>query len=354
MRILVLSLLILFTGNISSQNDATIQAKKYFNSGAARYENGDYTKAIEDFSKALEFRTKITDSYLLCNLYLNRALSRMYLGSADGLADANEAVRLKPEFSRAFYIRALIQKRIMHDYDKALSDIDSALSFKPEEPDFLFLKSNCYREKKQPEEALKIMTKLLEIDPKNQEALKQHGSIYMELKKYDESAKDFLKVLEYNPNDFASLCDLASALCEQKKFDEALSYYLRAIAADSTEAYVVYNNIGYFINIEQKDYVKAIEYFDKSVKQNPKFAFGYSNRGYAKYMMGDLKAAMKDIHKSIEIMPKNSYAYKNKALVLIAENKISSACAELKKANELGYTQQYDEEVNELIKKHCK
>ena len=71
-------------------------------------------------------------------------------------------------------------------------------------------------------------------------------------------------------------------------------------------------------------------------------------------MLGDLNGAMNDINKSLSIFPKNSYAYKNKALVLIAQNKNSAACKELQKAIELHYTEDYDDDVIDLMKKHCK
>ncbi|HXB40914.1 MAG TPA: tetratricopeptide repeat protein [Bacteroidia bacterium] len=353
MKLLFSLLICVFTFSAVAQNDETSKAKKFFNSGVAFYEKGDFTNAIKDFSKALEFRTKISDSYLLCNLYLNRALCRMYLGSADAVNDAAEAVNLKPEYARSYYVRAMAYARIMHDFDKAVADLDNALSLKPDEPDFLFLKASCYREKKQPKESLKIINQILEADSKSKEALKERGSIYLELHDYETAIKDFTKVLEYEPNNFGSLCNLASCLCELKKFDEALTYYLKAIEADSTEAYVVYNNIGYFINFEQKDYKKAIEAFDKAIKCNPKFGYSYSNKGYAHYMLGDLKTAMREINKSLELAPKNSYAFKNRALVFIAENKISSACLDLQKALDLGYSTQYDDEVDKLMAKHC-
>src|ERR1700739_2442780 len=126
MKIFLTCFAFLFVVNVHSQNSATAQAKDYFNKGAGYYQNEDYTKAIEYFSKALEFRTKMSDTYLLCDIYLSRAAAHMNLGSTSALADANEAVKLKPEYARAYFIRGLIQEKVMHDLDKALFDADSA------------------------------------------------------------------------------------------------------------------------------------------------------------------------------------------------------------------------------------
>ena len=347
-------LLILFSFQLASQNDATLEAKKYFSIGSSYYDKHEYNKAIENFSKALEFRSKITDSYFLCNIYINRATIRFILSNKEALADANQAVTLKPEYSKTYYIRALIQSNLMYEFDKALSDIDSALVFIPNDPDYLSFKAGLFIKKRQPEKALEMINKVLALEPKNTEALKTRGAIYNKLHRYDEAIQDFAKNLEYNPDDFGSLCDMASALCDIKQFDKALIQYQKALKSDSSQAFIIYSNIGYFINFEQKDYKTAIENFDKSIKQNPNFAFSYNNRAYAKYMLGDLKEAMKDINKSLSIFPKNSYAYKNKALVLIAQNKNSAACKELQKAIELHYTEDYDDDVIDLMKKHCK
>ena len=75
MKIFLTCFAFLFVVNVHSQNSATAQAKYYFNKGAGYYQNEDYTKAIEYFSKALEFRTKMSDTYL-------RPHSHVFLGEA--------------------------------------------------------------------------------------------------------------------------------------------------------------------------------------------------------------------------------------------------------------------------------
>ena len=97
-----------------------------------------------------------------------------------------------------------------------------------------------------------------------------------------------------------------------------------------------------------------MEYFDKSIKQNPKFSNAYNNRGFAKLQLKDLKGAKADISKAQELDPENSYACRTMALYLIADNKTKQACEQLEKALKLGYANEYDDEVDNLIKLHCK
>jgi tetratricopeptide (TPR) repeat protein len=339
--------------NLTAQHDETNEAKKYFNSGAEFYQKGQFTEAIKEFSKGLQYRSKITDSYLLCNLYMTRALCRMYLGSRDAFVDANEAVHIKPEYSKTYYIRSLIRLRILRDADNAIADIDTALQAKPGETSFLIQKMTCFEDKKMFKEELAIGNKILEDDSKNMFMVKMRGSVYLKLKDYDSAIKDFKRAMEALPNDFGAICSLANAYAQQNKWDEAKKYYFNAIQADSTQAAMVYNNLAYFAGQINNDFKTSVDYCNKALEKNPQNAFSYSNRGFAELKLGDMHAAMRDVQKSIDMDPKNSYAYKNRALILIAENKISSACLDLNKARQMDYAILYDDEVDKLLLQYC-
>ena len=63
---------------------------------------------------------------------------------------------------------------------------------------------------------------------------------------------------------------------------------------------------------------------------------------------------MTDINHSLILLPNNSYAYKNRALVYLNRKDNDKGCADLNKAIELGYTEQYGDEVIKLINENCK
>ena len=62
------------------------------------------------------------------------------------------------------------------------------------------------------------------------------------------------------------------------------------------------NNLGYQM-IGQKNYGKAIEYFELNVKRNPKDANCYDSLGEAYKMSGDKKNAIKNLQKSLSLDP---------------------------------------------------
>jgi tetratricopeptide (TPR) repeat protein len=337
-----------------AQGDETNEARKYYNAGAEHYNKGEFIEAIQDFSTGLKNRSVITDSYLVCDLYLERAMCRLFLGSRDAFADANEAVKIKPEYSRSYYVRSRIRLMLLKDADNALADVDTALRSKPGDIDFLMQKMTCYNSKKMYTEALNTVNKVLDEDSKNSAVLKQRAAIYTSLREYDSSIRDFKQVLEAHPDDFEARCDLGFAYAKKNDWENAKQYFLLSIkVADSNQVVYTYNNLAYFVGQITGDYKASVGYCDKAIEKNPRFAYSFSNRGFAKFKLGDSKAALKDIQKSIDMDPKNSYAYKNRALVLISENKISSACLDLNKAKQLDYAILYDDEVDQLLLKYC-
>ena len=59
------------------------------------------------------------------------------------------------------------------------------------------------------------------------------------------------------------------------------------------------------------DYVSAIQNFDEAIKIDSNYASAYMNRGGAKYMLKDLKAAYADCKKAIEINPQDPVVLQN-------------------------------------------
>lgn len=190
-----------------------------------------------------------------------------------------------------------------------------------------------------------------DIDMKSK-LLSNMGATKCKIRDFKGAYDDLSEAIRLDSTNLDALNNLAAVADEVGKPEETLKYLYQIIQVDPT--YVpAYVNIGFKYQIMGK-HENAITYFDKAVELAPDEALGYSNRSFSKLKSNDLRGAMKDIKKSIKLFPSNSYAYKIKALIQIEKNKISSACKDLYKADELGYLEQYGEEVNELKTKYCK
>lgn len=327
---------------------------EYYGKAINSFDNEKFQEAIQFSSKAIQYKNEVSNNYKLADVYVLRAISKYNINQIEkAIDDLKEAQSIKPEYAKSSYLLAKVYAE-SKQLNLALSEINKAIHLKPDEISYLVLKCKILNRMSDFASEIELWTYIISIDANNDEAYRYRGSAYNMSKKYDEAINDLSKAISLKHNDIASYFDRGLCYAQLKKFDLALADINKGVEIDSTQAFVAYNNIAYFIKFEQEDWDGAIEYFSKAIELEPKFAYGYSNRAYAKYKKGLIKEAFKDIRKSLELDPSNSYAYKNYALFYIKENNIKDACTQLNKAKQLGYSVIYDSEVDDLLKQHCK
>jgi len=76
----------------------------------------------------------------------------------------------------------------------------------------------------------------------------------------------------------------------------------------------------------------AIQACDQAIRQNPRDAEAYNNRGFKHYDKGDLDRALADFDKAIEIDPKASVAYDNRGVVFRAKGDLDRSIADYNEA----------------------
>jgi tetratricopeptide (TPR) repeat protein len=128
----------------------------------------------------------------------------------------------------------------------------------------------------------------------------------------------------------------AVALWKDGKYakpNKALDYWNKAIRANpkSPEAY---NNRGLaFYNL--KRFQKAVKDYSQAIRMNPEDPIAYNNRGNSYYEMMKFEPAESDYNKSIALNPHYANAYLNRGLVYYQMDKNDQACVDFKMACDL-------------------
>ena len=327
----------------------------YYAQGVTKYSNNDYTGAIAEFTTALKYKATAKNDYKIADTYRARAFCKMYVRNyKSAIDDLEDAIKFKPEYTELYYAGVIVLTQAKQ-YDDGIVWADKGLALKPEYEDLLLAKAHLFFLKKDYSSAIKSLDiVLLSISPRSVEALNAKGESLMKKKDYKASSDAFTQSLEIDPQNSASFYDRGICRAYLKDFKGAVEDMNRAMAIDTGSKWVGYNNIGFFVKFEEKDYQAALELFTDAIRLNPSFAYAYSNRAYAKLKMNDLKGAREDITKSIALDPTNSWAYKTFGELLVAEKKEKQACEKWQKALDLDYTTEYDEDVNEFMKQYCK
>lgn len=126
---------------------------------------------------------------------------------------------------------------------------------------------------------------------------------------------------------------LGLAAQNEENLEKAIDYYNKAIEIDSKYA-KAWTNRGLALSDLAK-YEEALRSYDKAIEIDPKYARAWSNRGLALSDLAKYEEALRSHDKAIEIDPKNAFAWNNRAMLLQRMNKFEKALENVNKSIEL-------------------
>ena len=181
------------TESISLEVDSNLKSAAYNNRGLAYDSKGDYDRALEDFSKAIELEPDYADSYNNCGVIYSRK------GDYDrALEDFSKAIELEPDYANAYNNRGATYEK-NGDYDRALEDCSKAIELKPDYADAYYNRGVVYYRKGDYDRALEDCSKAIELKPDYASAYIGRGFTYFRKNDYDNSFADFSEATKLNP-----------------------------------------------------------------------------------------------------------------------------------------------------------
>jgi len=228
-----------------------IQSKEFFDEGSKKGKAGNYNGAIEDFTKSLILEKN-------AGTYLKRGYAyQMIANYTAAIDDANEALKLQPSLTRAYFVRGISHygKGELKDARTDLStfiakDRTNAIAFN-------FMAALCYMDQDY-KNALANYDEVVRLDPKYPDIYTNRGMMRHTLQDYKGAIQDYNEALKLNPNNPSA-----------------------------------YNNRG-GAYMMLKDFQSALADFDKAIAINDKYADAYDNRGRVKHTLGDVEGACAD------------------------------------------------------------
>ena len=243
-------------------------AKSYSATASKYYQDGNYPKALEFYTKALNTNEKV-----LGKEHPDTATSYNNIGS-------------------------IYNK--MGDYPKALEFYTKALNIKE-----------------------KVLGK---NHPSTATSYNNIGSVYNDMGDYPKALEFYTKALDIeervlgknHPDTATSYSNIGSVYSDIGDYPKALEFYTKdlninekVLGKDHPATATSYNNIGYVYN-RMGDYPKALEFYTKALdinekvlgKDHPATATSYNNIGYVYNRMGDYPKALEFYTKALNIKEK--------------------------------------------------
>jgi len=285
-------------------------AKNLIDTGSGFLESGKYKEAVSYFTRALE-----TDPYN----------------------------------SKAYELRGVANYFLLNT-DQALSDLTQAISLDQQNDTALLARGSIFRDKQDYGNAINDFSRTVQINPDNIQYRLNLCHAYLATKNIEKAIELADGVLMDDPINYYALYYKASALVELKHYVDAFALY-KKILRNHDPTSDIYNSMG-FCQIYTREFEKAKNNFSLAIDLNMEYAYPWNNLGYVYYLQEDFSKALEFINHSIDLDPSNSWAFKNRGIVYLAIGERDKALSDLTHARDLGYTDQYDNEVDYLLKNH--
>ena len=166
-------------------------AEAYYNRGMLYELQGDYLKALDDFTEAVKIYT------LYDAAYNNRGNIYYKLGQYDrAIEDYNRALKIKP-VAKIYKNRGLSYSAT-GNYTRALEDYSKAINLDPDSIEAYQNRGIIYGMMKHYDKAIEDFTNILSIDPYNKEALYNRSLTYFNFADYDRAWNDINTMMRLN------------------------------------------------------------------------------------------------------------------------------------------------------------
>ena len=140
--------------------------KFYMDNGVVNYRDGQYQKAIENIDKSLEMKNDWAIHY-----FYKGACCDALEKTDEAIENYSKAIDYDSDMTDAYYNRAkliLSQKTTTKEkINGALKDLEKALELDPKFQDAIFAIAAAYKKLKQYHKSLEYLEKLLEINPEH-------------------------------------------------------------------------------------------------------------------------------------------------------------------------------------------
>ena len=201
----------------SETSDEELRAELAFQHGNAMRMIGQFERAIEHYSRAIE----LNPDYAA--VYNNRGNAYSVKSDFDrAIADYTKAIQLKPGNSMAYNNRgAAFSSKC--DFDRAIADHTKAIQLKPDYADAYYNRGNTYVKKDDYDRAIIDYSKAVQLKPDYASAYNNRGAAYSEQDDYDRAIIDYTKAIQLKPDYAGAYCHRGLAWLSLAQWSNAKS-----------------------------------------------------------------------------------------------------------------------------------
>lgn len=359
LRFAILGILLIFLSlgvlRVCSRPDPE-RAKLYYNQGLEQARAGEIDKAIESFTRVIEFAPDHSDAFYRrgnalfdkgdlsvsnrdqisaiqayeaavadyttvidlsgnnqSKAYFNRGLAYYELGQiGNAIEDFSQVITLHPQDAEAYYKRGLAYYDI-REYGKAIEDYNRVLQLQPQDNYAYHSRGLAYAASGNLNAAIGDYTRMIQLDPNEITGYYSRGRARFHIGDYRGALDDYSQVIKIDPKNMEAYANRCSTQINLRDYQAAINDCTAAIELNPEDT-VAYNN-RCIAHLNLRDYQSAINDCSQSIEIDSQNTKAYSNRGLARSAAGNHQGAIDDYTQAIQINPNDAEAYANRAQV---------------------------------------
>ncbi|MEQ6166717.1 tetratricopeptide repeat protein [Ekhidna sp. MALMAid0563] len=212
---------------------------KVYQYRAMAYEkNGEWDKAIDDFTTAFEYDTTVDG-------YINRSQLYAKMGrKREAISDLKNAIELNLESYRAWYNLAILDESTQ--FPEALMANDEFT------PMLNLVGANAYESGNYSLSA-QYHTRAIKADPNDDLAYISRGKALLRTGAYGQARQDFIKAMQLEPSRTEAFYLIGNSFFHEQKFQEAVGFYERYLSIDRGYKNVWFNAAMAYLSLDEDE-----------------------------------------------------------------------------------------------------
>ncbi len=304
-----LALCVLFLALAPTAHAATNRALLQAGQGVSALLRGQYEKAIEAYSQALE-SADLSD-VRRANIYNDRGVAKWRMARAkDAIDDFNKAIELFADYAVVYNNRGNALMDLKRP-DEAIKDFERAIELAPAYGAAHNNRGNALLAMGRTDQAHKAFAKAVELMPNNAVPLNGRGKVNTELERPFAAMRDLNRAILLNAKYSSAYRNRASANLSLERHTSAIKDLTQAIGSNAKDTALYLARARAYTRL--KRYRPAIADYSKVIEINPESPQAFSERGKVYADLRSFKKAQADLAKALGLAPNLTSAYISRA-----------------------------------------
>lgn len=258
-----------------------------------------------------------------------KALALGEPGYREALSHLDEATRLDPSYTQAWFNRGVVLQRMGRLAD-AESSYQKALDINPDFiPAYVNLAS-VMREQGQHDRALDILDRARKKAPGNSQVGNERVAVLRSMGRVDDAIAEAHRLIKENSNDLNAFINLAIAYYDQGNLEMSRLVFEKAFASfpDVSSDAHVRHAYGLVVLKQGERDLAIVTGFDKALELEPKYVDALINRAQLHLEDSEPKKAAELLRRAVEEEPRNTEARLSLAVALRRSGDLDAAKAQ--------------------------